>query len=133
MKRPFNFGAGPAQLPEQVLRRLSKEAINWKGSGMAVAELPHRGKLFQEIIDETKLLIRSLLGLPDSFEVMFMQGGARGQNAIIPMNLLFRPDHSDEWAEESKFYEWAEESKFSRHNTQTSTLPPPIHARQQEV
>ena len=88
MKRPFNFGAGPAQLPEQVLRRLSEEAINWKGSGMAVAELPHRGKLFQEIIDETKLLIRSLLGLPDSFEVMFMQGGARGQNAIIPMNLL---------------------------------------------
>ena len=46
MKRPFNFGAGPAQLPEQVLRRLSEEAINWKGSGMAVAELPHRGKLF---------------------------------------------------------------------------------------
>ena len=56
MKRPFNFGAGPAQLPEQVLKRLSEEAINWKGSGMAVAELPHRGKLFQEIIDETKLL-----------------------------------------------------------------------------
>ena len=88
MKRPFNFGAGPAQLPEQVLRRLSVEAINWKGSGMAVAELPHRGKLFQEIIEETKLLTASLLGLPDSFEVMFMQGGARGQNAIIPMNLL---------------------------------------------
>ena len=55
MKRPFNFGAGPAQLPEKVLRRLSVEAINWKGSGMAVAELPHRGKLFQEIIEETKL------------------------------------------------------------------------------
>ncbi|GIR50040.1 MAG: hypothetical protein CM15mP58_21370 [Burkholderiaceae bacterium] len=61
MKRPFNFGAGPAQLPEQVLRRLSVEAINWKGSGMAVAELPHRGKLFQEIIEETKLLTASLL------------------------------------------------------------------------
>ena len=88
MKRPFNFGAGPAQLPEQVLRRLSVEAINWKGSGMAVAELPHRGKLFQEIIEETKLLTASLLSLPDSFEVLFMQGGARGQNAIIPMNLL---------------------------------------------
>ena len=88
MKRPFNFGAGPAQLPDQVLRRLSEDAINWKGSGMAVAELPHRGKLFQEIIDETKLLIISLLGLSDSFEVLFMQGGARGQNAIIPMNLL---------------------------------------------
>lgn len=88
MKRPFNFGAGPAQLPEQVLRRLSVEAVNWKGSGMAVAELPHRGKLFQEIIEETKLLTKSLLGLPDSFEVMFMQGGARGQNAIVPMNLL---------------------------------------------
>ena len=88
MKRPFNFGAGPAQLPEQVLRRLSTEAINWKRSGMAVAELPHRGKFFQEIIEETKILTISLLGLPDSFEVMFMQGGARGQNAIIPMNLL---------------------------------------------
>ena len=88
MKRPFNFGAGPAQLPEQVLRRLSAEAINWKRSGMAVAELPHRGKFFQEIIEETKLLTSSLLGLPNNFEVLFMQGGARGQNAIVPMNLL---------------------------------------------
>ncbi len=88
MKRPFNFGPGPAQLPEQVLKRISSDCANWKNSGMAVAELPHRGKLFQEIIDETKLIIMSLLELPNNFEVLFMQGGARGQNAIIPMNLL---------------------------------------------
>ena len=86
--RPFNFAPGPSQMPEEVLLRLREEMMNWKESGMSVLELPHRGSYFQEILDETAALGAKLLGLPSSHSLVFMQGGARAQNALIPLNLL---------------------------------------------
>tara|TARA_E500000178_G_scaffold356701_1_gene437470 strand:- start:80575 stop:81639 length:1065 start_codon:yes stop_codon:yes gene_type:complete len=75
-------------MPEEVLLRLREEMMNWKESGMSVLELPHRGSYFQEILDETAALGAKLLGLPSSHSLVFMQGGARAQNALIPLNLL---------------------------------------------
>ncbi len=82
-------------MPFSVLERVSKEMMNWRNSGMSVMELPHRGRLFVELLDETLELGSSLLGLPDSHRLIFMQGGARGQNAIIPLNLLNENDVCD--------------------------------------
>ena len=93
--RPYNFGPGPSQMPVSVLKRVSEEMMNWRNSGMSVMELPHRGKLFEKLLDETLELGTNLLGLPDSHNLIFMQGGARGQNAIIPLNILNENDVCD--------------------------------------
>jgi phosphoserine aminotransferase len=86
--RPFNFAPGPAVLPEPVLRRAAEEMLSWGGSGMSVMEMTHRGPLFSKIHEKTLADFRSLLGLGPDHEVLFMQGGATAQNAIVPMNLL---------------------------------------------
>lgn len=88
MKRAFNFNAGPAALPESVLARAQKEMMNYQGSGMAVMELSHRSKEYEEINDRTKALLSQLLGIPDDYEILFLQGGASLQFSMIPMNLL---------------------------------------------
>jgi phosphoserine aminotransferase len=88
MTRVFNFSAGPAALPEPVLRRAAEEMLDWHGSGMSVMEMSHRGKEFISIAERAESLLRELLAVPANYKVLFMQGGAIGENAIVPMNLL---------------------------------------------
>jgi phosphoserine aminotransferase len=88
IKRPYNFAPGPAALPEPVLEKASQEMLSWRGSGMSVMEMTHRGPLFADIHDRAIADLKSLLGLGSDHEVLFMQGGATAQNAIVPMNLL---------------------------------------------
>jgi phosphoserine aminotransferase len=88
MSRVFNFSAGPAALPESVLKQAAAEMLDWHGSGMSVMEMSHRGKEFISIAEEAESLLRELLAVPAGYKVLFMQGGAIGENAIVPMNLL---------------------------------------------
>ena len=88
MTRPFNFSPGPAVLPEPVLRQAAVEMLDCHGSGVSVMEMSHRGKEFMSIYAETLALLHELLAIPDAYRVLFLQGGAIGQNAIVPMNLL---------------------------------------------
>jgi phosphoserine aminotransferase len=93
--RVFNFSAGPAALPEPVLRQAAAEMLDWNGSGMGVMEMSHRGPEFMAIHAEAVALLRELLGVPDHYRVLFMQGGGLGENAIVPLNLLGRNDRAD--------------------------------------
>jgi len=86
--RVFNFSAGPAALPETVLRRAADEMLDWHGSGMSVMEMSHRGKEFTSIVQKTVADFRTLLNIPSNYQVLFLQGGALAMNALIPMNLL---------------------------------------------
>ena len=88
MKRVYNFSAGPAVLPESVLQEAAAEMMDYRGCGMSVMEMSHRSKVFQQIIDEAEADIRDLLSIPDNYKVMFMQGGASLQFAMVPMNLM---------------------------------------------
>jgi phosphoserine aminotransferase len=88
MKRAFNFSAGPAVLPEEVLRQAAEEMLDWHGSGMSVMEMSHRGKEFIAIADEARADLVDLLAIPSNYKVLFLQGGAIAENAIVPMNLL---------------------------------------------
>ena len=106
MTRVFNFSAGPAALPEPVLRQAADEMLDWHGSGMSVMEMSHRGKEYMSIHAEAQALLRELLGVPDNYKVLFMQGGALVQNAIVPMNLLRGRASADyintgEWSKKS--------------------------------
>ena len=87
MSRPFNFSAGPATLPEDVLAQAASEMLDWQGSGMGVMEMSHRGKEFLSIARQAEADLREILAIPSTFKVLFMQGGAIGENAILPMNL----------------------------------------------
>ena len=86
--RPFNFSAGPAALPEEVLRQAAEEMLDWQGSGMSVMEMSHRGKEFTRIATQCEADLRELLAVPANYRILFMQGGAIAENAIIPLNLL---------------------------------------------
>ena len=88
MSRVYNFSAGPSCLPEEVLRQAAGEMTDYKGTGMSVMEMSHRSKPYQAIIDETEALARELMGIPDNYKVLFLQGGASLQFAMIPMNLM---------------------------------------------
>src|SRR3954470_5423417 len=88
MSRIFNFSAGPAMLPAEVLSRAGDEILDWHGSGMSVMEMSHRGKEFVGIAAEAEKDLRELLAIPASYKVLFLQGGATLQFAQIPMNLL---------------------------------------------
>ena len=106
MTRVFNFSAGPATLPEPVLRQAADEMLDWHGSGMSVMEMSHRGKEFIAIHAEAESLLRELLGVPANYKVLFLQGGAIGENAIVPMNLLRGHTSADyvntgEWSKRS--------------------------------
>ena len=84
----YNFAAGPAQLPAPVLKKAQAELMNWHSSGMSVMEMSHRGSLFQEIHAGAKEKLRSLLSVPSSHDILFMQGGATGQFSAVPLNLM---------------------------------------------
>jgi phosphoserine aminotransferase len=106
MTRVFNFSAGPAALPEPVLRQAAEEMLDWHGSGMSVMEMSHRGKEFIAIHAEAESLLRKLLAVPANYKVLFMQGGAIGENAIVPMNMLRGKTGADyidtgEWSKKS--------------------------------
>ena len=88
MSRVYNFSAGPAVLPEDVLREASEEMLDYRGTGMSVMEMSHRSCSFQEIIDQAEADLRELAGIPDNYRVLFLQGGASLQFAMIPMNLM---------------------------------------------
>ena len=88
MARPWNFSAGPSALPESVLAQAAAEMLDWHGCGMSVMEMSHRGRQFVQICTEAEQDLRTLLDVSDDYAVMFMQGGATAENAIIPMNLL---------------------------------------------
>ncbi|MBA2964105.1 MULTISPECIES: 3-phosphoserine/phosphohydroxythreonine transaminase [Ramlibacter] len=95
MPRVFNFSPGPATLPEAVLRQAADEMLDWRGSGMSVMEMSHRGKEFMGIHAETEATLRELLAIPANYKVLFLQGGAIAENAIVPMNLIGRTGKAD--------------------------------------
>lgn len=88
MSRVYNFSAGPAVLPEEVLREAADEMLDYKGSGMSVMEMSHRSKVYDTIIKEAEADLRELMQIPDNYKVLFLQGGASQQFAMIPMNLM---------------------------------------------
>ena len=88
MSRVYNFSAGPAALPEEVLREAAAEMLDYQGTGMSVMEMSHRSKPYQKIIDEAEEDLRALMGIPENYKVLFLQGGASQQFAMVPMNLM---------------------------------------------
>jgi phosphoserine aminotransferase len=121
MSRVINFSAGPAVLPEPVLRQAADEMLDWHGSGMSVMEMSHRGKEFIAIHAEAEALLRELMTIPANYKVLFMQGGAIGENAIVPMNMLRGKAsadyiHTGEWSKKSI----AEAKKYARVNVAAS-------------
>ena len=106
MTRVFNFSAGPAALPESVLRQAADEMLDWHGSGMSVMEMSHRGKEFIAIHAEAESLLRELMAIPVNYKVLFLQGGGMAENAVVPMNLLRGKAGADyintgEWSKKS--------------------------------
>jgi len=87
MNQPFNFSAGPAAMPQEVLTKAAAEILDWHGSGMSVMEMSHRGKEFGAIYEQAQADLRELLAIPANFHILFMQGGGLAENAIVPMNL----------------------------------------------
>lgn len=121
MTRVFNFSPGPATLPEPVLRQAAAEMLDWNGSGMSVMEMSHRGKEFMSIHAEAEALLRELLAVPANYKVLFMQGGAIGENAIVPMNLIGRTGRADyvitgDWSKKS----YKEAKNFGQASTVAS-------------
>lgn len=88
MTRVYNFAAGPAVLPEEVLKEAASEMLDYKGTGMSVMEMSHRSKAFEEIIQEAEKDLRELMNIPNNYKVLFLQGGASTQFAMVPMNLM---------------------------------------------
>jgi phosphoserine aminotransferase len=106
MSRVINFSSGPATLPETVLQQAAAEMLDWRGSGMSVMEISHRGPEFTDILAQTQADLRELLNIPTNYAVLFLQGGALAMNALIPMNLLGDKTTADyvntgEWSKKS--------------------------------
>jgi phosphoserine aminotransferase len=122
MTRVFNFSAGPAMLPEPVLRQAAEEMLDWHGSGMSVMEMSHRGKEFIEIHAQAEADLRELMAIPPNYKVLFLQGGAAAQFAVVPMNLLRGRSGADyvytgQWSKKAI----AEAKKFCRVNVAASS------------
>ncbi|BAO45045.1 3-phosphoserine/phosphohydroxythreonine transaminase [Thiolapillus brandeum] len=95
MSRIYNFSAGPATLPEDVLNQAREELLDWHGAGMSVMEMSHRGKEFMSIAAQAEADLREIMAIPDNYKVLFLQGGASSQFAMVPMNLLGRTGKAD--------------------------------------
>jgi len=93
MTQVFNFSAGPAVLPKEVLQQAASEMLDWHGSGMSVMEMSHRGPEFISIYEQAEADLRELLAVPANYKILFMQGGGLGQNSLVPLNLLGRKAH----------------------------------------
>ena len=116
MSRVYNFSAGPAVLPEEVLKEAAEEMMDYRGTGMSVMEMSHRSSAFQQIIDEAEADLRDLLQIPENYKVLFLQGGASLQFAMIPMNLMKNrvADYivTGQWAKKA----WQEAQKYGKAN-----------------
>ena len=88
MARVYNFSAGPSMLPESVLQKAASEMLDYQGTGESVMEMSHRSKEYDAIITETQALLRQVMGIPDNYKVLFLQGGASSQFAMVPLNLM---------------------------------------------
>ena len=95
MNRVYNFSGGPSMLPESVLKKAAEEMLNYKDSGMSVMEMSHRSKVYVSIIEKAEKLMRKLLSIPDNYSVLFLQGGASTQFAMVPMNLMSKNKKAD--------------------------------------
>ena len=116
MSRVYNFSAGPAVLPEEVLKEVADEMMDYRGCGMSVMEMSHRSKMFDDIIKEAEKDLRELMHIPDNYKVLFLQGGASQQFAMIPMNLMKNrvADYivTGQWAKKA----WQEAKKYGKAN-----------------
>ena len=116
MSRVYNFSAGPAVLPEEVLKEAQEEMLDYRGCGMSVMEMSHRSKMFEAIIEKTEADFRELVGIPSEYKVLFLQGGASLQFAMIPMNLMKNrvADYivTGQWAKKA----WQEAQKYGKAN-----------------
>ena len=116
MSRVYNFSAGPAVLPEEVLKEVAEEMMDYRGCGMSVMEMSHRSKMFDDIIQEAEKDLRELMHIPDNYKVLFLQGGASKQFAMIPMNLMKNrvADYivTGQWAKKA----WQEAQKYGKAN-----------------
>ena len=114
MSRVYNFSAGPAVLPEEVLKEAAEEMMDYRGTGMSVMEMSHRSKAFDDIIKEAEQDLRDLLAIPDKYKVLFLQGGASQQFSAIPMNLMKNgvADYiiTGQWAKKA----WQEAQKYGK-------------------
>ena len=121
MSRVYNFSAGPAVLPESVLQEAADEMLDYRGTGMSVMEMSHRSKAYQQIIDEAEADLRALMGIPNNYKVLFMQGGASQQFAMIPMNLMKNKvaDYiiTGQWAKKA----WQEAQMYGQANAVASS------------
>ncbi|WP_457674687.1 3-phosphoserine/phosphohydroxythreonine transaminase [Thiolapillus sp.] len=95
MSRVYNFSAGPATLPEEVLKQAQDELLDWHGAGMSVMEMSHRGKEFMSIAAQAEADLREVMEIPDNYKVLFLQGGASSQFAMVPLNLMGRTGKAD--------------------------------------
>ena len=95
MNRVYNFSAGPSMLPEAVLRRAADEMLDYQGSGQSVMEMSHRSKVYEGIIGSAESLLREVMNIPDNYKVLFLQGGASSQFAMVPMNLMTKSGKAD--------------------------------------
>lgn len=122
MTRKFNFSAGPAALPTEVLEQVQEDLLSWKGHGLSVMEMSHRGKDFMSIAAQAEKDLRELMAIPDNYKVLFLQGGASGQFSMIPMNLLQDKQQADYfvtglWSKKAI----AEAKKFTQANVVVNT------------
>ncbi|MCI5946440.1 MAG: 3-phosphoserine/phosphohydroxythreonine transaminase [Oscillospiraceae bacterium] len=121
MSRVYNFSAGPAVLPEEVLKEAAAEMLDYNGTGMSVMEMSHRSKAFEEIIQTAEKDIRDLMNIPDNYKVLFLQGGASQQFAMIPMNFMKNgvADYiiTGQWAKKA----WQEAQKYGKANAIASS------------
>ncbi|MCI8854932.1 MAG: 3-phosphoserine/phosphohydroxythreonine transaminase [Clostridiaceae bacterium] len=121
MKRIYNFSAGPAVLPEEVLQEAAEEMLDYRGCGMSVMEMSHRSKMFENILAEAEQDLRDLLAVPQGYKVLFLQGGAHLQFAMLPLNLM--KNHTADyiitghWAKRA----WSEAKKFGTANAIASS------------
>lgn len=136
--RIYNFSAGPANLPEEVLRETAEEMLNYRGCGMSVMEMSHRSSLFQVILEEAKQDLRDIMGIPDNYKILFIQGGGMMMFSMIPLNLMYHGMAeyilTGQWAKKA----WQEAAKYgnayvaaSSEDKQFSFIPDcsdlPIH------
>lgn len=122
MKRVYNFSAGPSTLPEAVLQKAADEMLDYQGSGQSVMEMSHRSKEFDSIIKSAESLIREVMNIPDNYKVLFLQGGASSQFAMVPLNLMTKNGKADyvltgQWATKAQ----KEASRYGEANVVASS------------
>lgn len=122
MSRVYNFSAGPSMLPESVLKKAAAEMLDYEGSGQSVMEMSHRSKVYDSIIKEAERLLREIMNIPDNYKVLFLQGGASSQFAMVPMNLMTKSGKADyvitgQWAKKA----YKEAARYGKANVVASS------------